>query len=203
MIMANQELTLHKTNHKAGTGLTAAILRFASDIPSSTQLQHDTPNNAARNSANAAARSAALVAGSLALPTGPLGWLTILPEMVTIWKIQSQMVADIVAIYGKTPSLTREQMIYCMFRHSAAQAVRDLVVRVGDRVLIQQVPLQILQAVAHKIGVKLSKKIIGTSVSRWLPVVGAIGVSAYAYYDTKEVAATAIKLCEQTFEQKS
>lgn len=201
--MANHDLTLHKTNHAVSTDLTLAILRFAGDIPTSSQRQNDSPKIAARDRANAAARNAALVAGSLALPTGPLGWLTILPEMIAIWKIQSQMVSDIFSIYGKTASLTQEQMIYCLFRHSAAQAVRDLVVRVGDRILIQRVPIQILQTVAQKIGINLSKKIIGTSLSRWLPVVGAIGVSAYAYYDSGEVATTAINLCEQTLEQRS
>ncbi len=201
--MANHDLTLHKTNHAVSTDLTLAILRFAGDIPTSSQRQNDSPKIAARDRANAAARNAALVAGSLALPTGPLGWLTILPEMIAIWKIQSQMVSDIFSIYGKTASLTQEQMIYCLFRHSAAQAVRDLVVRVGDRILIQRVPIQILQTIAQKIGINLSKKIIGTSLSRWLPVVGAIGVSAYAYYDSGEVATTAINLCEQTLEQRS
>ena len=60
-------------------------------------------------------------AGTLALPPGPLGWLTILPEMLAVWKIQSQMVADIAALYGQKSTLTEEQMVYCLFRHSAAQ----------------------------------------------------------------------------------
>jgi len=59
------------------------------------------------------------VAGTLALPPGPLGWMTILPEMVGVWKIQAQMVADIAALYGKTATLTQEQMLYCLFKHTA------------------------------------------------------------------------------------
>lgn len=35
---------------------------------------------------------------------------------------------------------------------------------------------------------------IGKAVSRWVPLIGAVGMSAYAYYDTNQVAATAIEL---------
>ena len=48
-------------------------------------------------------------AGALALPPGVVGWLTILPEMMGVWKIQRQLVADIAAIYGKHATLTPEQ----------------------------------------------------------------------------------------------
>ena len=52
----------------------------------------------------------------------------------------------------------------------------------------------VLQRVAGRIGVSVSKRAVGKGVSRWLPVVGALGVGAYAYYDTGQVAKTAIDL---------
>lgn len=107
------------------------------------------------------------------------------------------MVADIAAPYGKKSTLTEEQMVYCLFRHSAAQAVRDLVVRVGERVLIKRGSLTLLESVARKVGLKPTRKVIGKGLSRWIPVAGAIGVGAYAWYDTAQVAATAIELFEQ------
>lgn len=173
------------------------ILDFAGDIPESRELPSKSPAQAARRLANSAASKAALAAGSLALPVGALGWLTIIPEMLTIWKIQAQMIADIAALYGKSSSLTREHMLYCLFRHSAAQAVRDLIVRVGDRFLVRQVSLSVLQSIGHKIGVKISQRALGKSLSRWLPVIGAVGVGGYAYYDTSQVAASAMALFEQ------
>jgi hypothetical protein len=36
-----------------------------------------------------------------------------------------------------------------------------------------------------------------------LPVVGAVGVGAYAYYDTTRVAVTAIRLFEQDARRRS
>jgi len=54
----------------------------------------------------------------------------------------------------------------------------------------------VLQSVARQVGVKLTQRSIGSGVARWLPVVGAVGVGAYAYYDTAQVARTAIELFE-------
>ena len=104
------------------------------------------------------------------------------------------MVADIAGAFGQRASLTREQMLYCLFRHAAAQVVRDLVVRAGERVLVRRLPLRMLQQVVRMIGVRVSQRIIGRGVSRWLPVIGALGVAGYAYYDTGQVAHTTIEL---------
>ena len=174
--------------------VTQAILNLLGKIPASHQRASATPEAAARKLANAAAAKAALVSGGLALPPGPIGWLTILPDLIAIWKLQSRMVADIAAVYGQAAALTKEQMLYCLFKHAAAQAVRDLVVRVGDRVIVQRTTLRALQKAAERIGVKMTQRAVGAAVSRWIPIVGAIGVGGYAYYDTAQVARTAIDL---------
>ena len=180
--------------------ITDAILNFVGKIPRTDEHKRSDPTSRSRAVASAAAAKAAATAGALALPPGPLGWLTILPELVAVWKIQAQMVSDIAAVYGKKASLTREQMLYALFRHMAAQAVRDLVARVGERMLVRRVTLQALQAIAQKIGVRVSHRAVGKGIARWLPIVGALGVGAYAYYDTGQVAATAIELFEREIE---
>lgn len=174
--------------------VTQAILDFVSKVPASKVDGSADPDGEARRIGNAAARRAALTAGSLALPPGPLGWLTILPELTLIWKIQGQMVSDIAAAYGHHASLGREQMLWCLFRHTAAQAFRDLVVQMGDRLVFRRMSHGIAQRVAKQVGVKLTQRTVGEGISRWLPVVGALGVGAYAYYDTGQVASTAIAL---------
>jgi len=152
---------------------------------------------AAHLAAADAAKKAAMAAGAFALPPGPLGWLTIVPEMAAVWRIQSQLVADIAALYGRTAELGQAQMLYCLFRHTAAQAVRDLAVRVGERMLIRPATTALMQRVVGAVGVQLSQKVLSKSVSRWVPMVGAAAVSAYAYYDTQQVAKAAIEMFER------
>ena len=174
--------------------IAAAILHLVGKIPKATKHASAAPLQAARELANGSAAKAALISGGLALPPGPLGWLTVLPDLIAIWKLQSQMVADIAALYGKSASLTQEQMIYCLFKHAAAQAVRDFVVRVGNRTIIQSATVKALHVAAKRIGVKVTQRAVGAAAARWIPIVGAVGVGAYAYYDTAQVARTAIDM---------
>ena len=180
--------------------LATAILKYLGQTPGSDRRKSHKPEDAAKRCARVAAAKAALAAGTLALPPGPLGWLTILPEMISVWKIQAQMVSDIAALYGKRAVLSPQQVIWCLFKHSASQAVRDLVVRVGERTIIKPATLRVLQAVAQRIGVRLSQGALFKAASRWLPIIGPLGVGAYAYYDTGQVAASAIDLFSREIE---
>ncbi|MEY8876195.1 MAG: hypothetical protein AB9M60_06785, partial [Leptothrix sp. (in: b-proteobacteria)] len=114
---------------------------------------------------------AAAISGALALPPGPLGLTTVLPDLLAIWRLQQGMVADIAAVYGKSASLRREAMVYCLFKHGGAALVRDLVSRVGERFVIQQTTIVFIQQVLQKVGVQVTQKMIGKTVSRWVPLI--------------------------------
>ena len=178
----------------ASSRVADAIIDMLGRLPRTSEIAGNTPDARARAIAHAAARKAGMLAATLALPPGPLGWLTVLPELYAIWKIQAQMVADIGGAYGHRRQLTREQMMFCLFRHTAAQALRDIAVQAGERWLVQTASLTVLRTAARRVGIKLSQRGIGSGMARWLPLVGAAGVGAYAWYDTREVGRTAIKL---------
>lgn len=183
-----------------GSLIGQALLPLVAKVPSSKETKSPKPAQDARKKANAAASKAALAAGALALPPGPLGWLTLLPEMVEVWKIQKQLVADIAALYGQKDRLTPEQIVYCLFQHTATQGLRDLVVRVGQRTLVRRASPLLIRALTRRIGANLAQRAVGKAAARWIPIVGAVGVGAYAYYDTAQVAATAIELFEGVIE---
>jgi len=192
--MPNEDLAV--TTHRVGaiSKVASAILALIGQIPSSKKRKSGRPEDEVRDITSAAAAQAAVVAGTLALPLGPLGWLTVLPELIAVWRIQVQMVADIAALHGRSATLTREHMLYCMFRHTAAQAVRDLAVRVGDRLLVRPASIGLLQQIAQRIGIHLTQRVVRKGLSRWLPIVGALGVAAYAYHDTAQVSRVAVDL---------
>jgi hypothetical protein len=172
--------------------LLEALKRFLSEVPDTGEPESRSPEERAKEIARNAVIKAALISGGLALPPGPLGYVTIIPDLVGIWKIQAQMVADIAGTFGKKKYLGREQMLYCLFRHAAAQAMRDIVVRVGERILIRRPALRVFQQVLRKIGARITQRLAGKAIARWLPIIGALGVGAYAYYDTGQVAKTTI-----------
>lgn len=179
------------------SALTDAVLALVLQVPDSNEPVGQHPAERAHAIARHAARTASLVSGSLSLPPGFLGWLTVLPELVGVWKLQAQMVSDIAAVYGQRKTLGREQMLYCLFKHVSAQLLRDVVVRVGERVVVQQTSLKVLQNIAQQIGVQVSKAVLSKGAARFVPLLGAVGVGAYAYFDTLQVAKTAVELFER------
>lgn len=174
--------------------LSDAILEMVLSVPTSQERARTQPEDHAYKVARSASRTASVISGSLSLPPGLLGWVTVVPELVSVWRVQAQMVSDIAAIYGKHQTLGREQMLYCLFKHVSAQLFRDVVVRVGERVIVHEASMQFLQTAAKKVGVIVTRSLIRKGAARFVPLLGAVTVGAYAYYDTMQVAKTAIDL---------
>jgi len=174
------------------------IERVVSNVPAPRTHRVEHPDAAALRLARSAAKRAALVAGSLALPPGPLGILTVLPDLYLIWQTQRQLVADIFALYGRSAELSRTHMLYCLFRHAASHVLRDVAVRSGQRFVVNQLSSRALSTAAGRVGAAVSRRVVGTAASRWIPIAGAAAVSAYAYWDTLQVAKTARRLLADT-----
>jgi hypothetical protein len=173
-----------------------ALENIVSGVPAARERAVAQPAAVARMLARKAAARAAALSGTLALPPGLLGMLTVLPDLIAIWRIQAQMVADIAGLYGKDLQLTRTHMVYCLFRHAATQFTRDVAVRTGERLLIRQLSGGALRSVLSSVGITVTQRLAGTAASRWVPVLGAAAVAGYAYYDTLQVAKTAVRLLE-------
>src|SRR3954468_4048333 len=174
-----------------------ALENAVSTVPRSRQGVASEPELATAKLARKAARKAAAVSGALALPPGVFGMLTVLPDLVAIWRIQAQMVSDIAGLHGKDLQLTRAHMVYCLFRHAASQAVRDIAVRTGNRVVMRHLSSGALRSVLASVGLSVSQRVAGSAAGRWIPVIGAGAVAAYAYYDTLQVARTAVELLRE------
>ena len=192
--MSSKALALIPSKSDVRQKVGDAILDLVLRVPPTAERALDQPQARAQAIGRAAARQASMLASTMALPPGFFGWLTVLPELVGVWKLQSQMVADIAGVYGKSASMDREQMVYCMFKHVSAQLFRDVVVRVGERFLIQRASSAFMRSVVQKLGARVTQNMLGKGLSRFVPLLGAVGVGAYAYFDTTQVARTAMEL---------
>src|SRR5262249_38141918 len=120
-----------------------------------------------------------------------------LPDLYAVWRIQAWLVSDIAAVHGQRAFLSKESMAWCLFRHAAAQALRDVVTRVGERMVVNAASLRALEALLTKVGVTTTERLIERGAARFIPMVGALGVAAYAYYDTGQVGRPAAELFGQ------
>jgi len=55
-----------------------------------------------------------------------------------------------------------------------------------------------LTSALGSLGATVAQRVAGTSASRWVPLAGAAAVGAYAYWDTLQVAKTALRLLDTT-----
>ena len=170
------------------------IERVIAAVPAPRTQPVAHPDDAAMAIAHRAAKRAAVLSGSLALPPGPFGLMTVLPDLYLIWQTQRQMVADIFGLYGRAPELPRTHMLYCLFRHAASQVLRDVAVRAGERLIVRQISTSTLASLLNSVGITVTQRLLGSATGRWVPVVGAVAVGGYAYWDTLQVAKTARQL---------
>ena len=90
--------------------------------------------------------------------------------------------------------------LYAEFSHVDISELRryaDLGVRVGERVVVRPAAQVLLQRAAAAIGLHIGKQAANRALSRWVPVVGAAGVGAYAWWDTRQVGRAALQLFER------
>jgi hypothetical protein len=163
-------------------------------VPRSAEPADFDPRIRAQALAKSAAFRAAALSGTMSLPPGPLGMMTVLPDLLSVWRLQQQLVADIAAAFGKSDLLTSETMVICLFQHGSSTLTSDLLSRSGNRVLVRRVAVSTLHQLLGKISIRVTQRLAAKGFSRWLPLIGALGVGAYAYYETSQVAANAIEL---------
>ncbi|MEJ7667353.1 MAG: hypothetical protein WKH97_01180 [Casimicrobiaceae bacterium] len=192
--MSNGTSLIPVTPEKSASAIHGMIERVIASVPKPQTMAVADPHRQATLIARKAAKRSAMLSGALALPPGPIGMLTVLPDLYLIWQTQRQMVADIFGLYGRSAELTRVHMLYCLFRHAASQVLRDVAVRTGQRMMMQQLSSSALKHVVSKIGANVTRRLTGNAASRWVPLAGAAAVSAYAYWDTLQVARTARRL---------
>jgi hypothetical protein len=63
--------------------------------------------------------------------------------------------------------------------------------------LLRRAPAALMARSLERVGVAVSQRAVGRAISRWVPIAGAVGVGAYAFYDTVQVGKTARALFEQ------
>ena len=78
---------------KTTEALAKAILDVVAAVPKTNERFASTPRERARAIQTAASLKAAAVSGTLALPSGPLSFAVILPDLISVWRIQAKMVA--------------------------------------------------------------------------------------------------------------
>ena len=165
--------------------------RLLARVPESFEPKSSLPSEKARAIGKSATLRAAALSTGLALPKGVAGMLTVLPDLVAIWHIQTAMVADIAACYGQSDKLDSPAMTFCLFKHMDENLIVDWFLPYERQLNLRPETNQMLGKLIHTVAARVSQRLLGRAIGGWVPFVSALGLGALTAYDTDKVAETA------------
>lgn len=134
------------------------------------------------------------LSGTLSLPPGPFGILSLLPELLLTFKLQGKLVKDIASIYGKESECKKEILLYCLFNDLNKEILKDVIQEVGWKVVVRPVSLKMYQNILEKLGLASLRVVAKKTSGRWVPLLGAIFSGGMTYLETKHVGERAMKI---------
>ena len=138
-------------------------------------------------------RNNAAISGGASLIPGPWGMAAVIPELTLVIRNQIQMVYDIGVANGKQAQLTKE-LLMGIFITAMGSSAGSLLTIHGGKILVRRASLQVIQKIIAMLGGRVTQQVIKSTVSKWLPFVGAGAMAAWTGYMTKNIGEKANEL---------
>lgn len=143
---------------------------------------------------SAASWKAFATSTALALPPGPLGLATILPELLAVTKIQINLVYAIAKLKGQEAKLT-DSLVALIFAHEAGlQIGRYLTENFGEKVVVKSLPQRAMAQIVEQVGIRIGIRITQKALGRWIPVLFAPVFGALSKKMTQRIGEEALKV---------
>jgi uncharacterized protein (DUF697 family) len=127
------------------------------------------------------------VSTAAGIPPGPLGMTTIVPELITITKIQINLVYRIAKFYNKEQLVTPTIILHILATALGIVLGRNLLRKMGTRFIVKALSLQVIKTMAQKLGITIGTRLLAKIGARWIPIVTAPIFGAFSKGQTKRV----------------
>lgn len=134
---------------------------------------------------------AAALSSALSVLPGNLGVMSVLPEIYFLLRLQSRMVKDIAIILGKESYLSKELLLYCLFKENKIDIINTSSRITGTRLLIRPISLYNLQTIFYSVIYSKSSKIVPRKNKGLLSLISMLTGGSLSYIDTQMVGTTA------------
>ena len=148
------------------------------------------------------ARANAVISGGATLIPGPLGMVATLPELIIIIRNQIAMIYDIGMAYDHGRVLQRELLASILISALGTSSATLLTMH-GGKILVKRASLRVFQKVIALLAGKVTQQLLKSMISKWLPVVGAAAMAAWANYATHRIGKYALTIFEQQIEYET
>jgi uncharacterized tellurite resistance protein B-like protein/uncharacterized protein (DUF697 family) len=151
------------------------------------------------NIINDYANKNAVISGGASLIPGPLGMLTVVPEIISVTRNQLAMIYEIGLAHGQEKVITKE-LLAAVLASATGASLGALIIVHGSKIIVKRASLRVFQQIVILLGGKLTQQVLKSSISRWIPFVGAAAMAAWSYQSTKLIAAKAIEVFRKEIE---
>jgi hypothetical protein len=140
------------------------------------------PQDIASIISSAANFNGVIAAGANMVP-GPLGALTIVPELTAIIRNQIQMIYDIGVAHGKEAHLNGNLLLSIFYTVTGGGAISLATVK-GGQLLLKRASLGVIQRIIIWLGGKITQRALKALLARWVPIAGSVAMGIWARQST-------------------
>jgi len=135
----------------------------------------------------------ASVSGFASLAPGPLGMLTIIPDLIIVLRLQTEMLAKLSVAYNKEKVISKELVLFMLFQSVGVSGIKFVVVK-SAQVVVKRASARLLQRIVSMMGGRVLQRTAGQAVARWIPGLGAAAMAIWVRYMTRKIGSEAMHL---------
>jgi|ERR1035437_3987818 uncharacterized tellurite resistance protein B-like protein len=138
----------------------------------------------------------AIISGSLAIIPGWGSAVASLPELVVLFKNQSEMIYDIGVAHNQESKISSELVLQILIS-SVSPMGYELGMVQGGKFLIKRSSLRVMQSICKAFGARVLQQTIKSALPRMIPIVGSAILGSWSHFTTKKIGKEAINIFEK------
>jgi len=138
-------------------------------------------------------QSAFISFGAGSIP-GVGGILSIFPETYILLKLQARMIKDIAILLGRESFLSKEILLYCLFKDSKLNLLESSIRITGTKLLVRPISFELITSIFYKLVLNKAEKNNKDKNRILFSFISAITNGSLSFLDTQIIGNTANSL---------
>ena len=147
-----------------------------------------------------ASRTAFLISTGAGIPMGPIGLATIIPEVVSITKLQINLIFKVAKFYGQEAKVNKTIILAILGGALGVVLKQALINKVGTRIIVKSLSAEGTKRITREIGERFATRLLRKGIGRWIPIALAPVFGYFSLSMTRKVGREAESLFSHELE---
>jgi hypothetical protein len=141
-----------------------------------------------------AGRKAFKISTALGLIPGPIGFVSILPEVVALTKLQINLIYRIARHYDRAEEVDKEIVLLILANVLGVAGGEALIRKAGSALVMRSANTRVVKALARKVGTHIIDTAAEKAIGRWIPFLTAPLFGYFSRSLTRKIGVEAKRL---------